>query len=396
MTKGESSSLKRKHFLKQLSVVLLCAFLFLFPVPSCHPLKIKPIEKIILITLDTTRADRLGCYGYKSIKTPNLDRIAAEGFLFENATCQVPMTLPSHATIMTGLYPPRHGVRNNTNFALGENAQTLAELLKQNGFKTGAAISSFMVHSKFGMAQGFDEFDQKFYIMPFGEPEDWAERRAQETIDATIEWFGRNHNEEKFFYWLHLYDPHQKYDPPYPYADQYVNNPYDGEIAYMDAELGRFFEYLKRIKLYDKTLFLIIGDHGEAFGEHGEYEHQNLIYESTMRIPFIIKMPGANKPKRIEVPVSTVDMFSTVLDLANMKIEGNPDGSSLVPLMKWGGSKWTGIYYIETMAPNLIYGWSSLKGIRSLEWKFIESSRSELYNLSDDPGENENRIDKNP
>ncbi len=372
-----------------LFIVALAGF-FLLPT-FCNPFRFfsPATHKIILITLDTTRADHLGCYRYEEIETPHLDKIASEGILFENAICQVPMTLPSHATIMTGLYPPNHGIRENTGYILRDEMKTIAEILKGEGYKTGAAISSFIISSTFFMNQGFESFDEQF---DYAQAESvWSvERKAKDTVNRAIEWFEKNREEKKIFYWLHLYDPHASYQPPEPFLSKYKDHPYDGEIAYMDSEIGKFFDYLKSIGIYDDTLFIIAGDHGEGLGEHEERYHQLLIYESTMRIPLIIKSPHLQRNLKVHATVSTTDIFPTIMQACHIKEYGKVDGETLFPLLDSPQAKWKGEYYMESMAANILYNWSQLKGIRKGPWKYIDCPNPELYNLEDDRHEQNN------
>jgi arylsulfatase A-like enzyme len=383
--KNKGGPIRSSHIL-----LLVTAFAALMVFFSCRSPRLAgpASDKVILITLDTTRADRLACYGYKNVETPHLDRIASEGVLFENALCQAPMTLPSHATMMTGLYPPNHGVRNNTGYVLREGMTTVAEILKEKGYKTGAAISAFVITSQFGIAQGFDSYDEDLEIPQVKIK--WLERDAKRTIDAAMKWFETYKDEEKIFFWLHLYDPHAFYSPPEPFYSQYKGHLYDGEIAYTDWELGRFFQYLKSIEIYDEAFFVIAGDHGEGLGDHRENTHELLIYESTMKIPLIIKSNSIAGNQRVHATVSTTDIFPTIMQACHIKDFGKVDGASLFPLLKTPESDWEEEYYMESMAGNIVYGWSQLKGIRKGAWKYMDCPSPELYDLEKDPEEKEN------
>ncbi len=371
--------------------IFLLMFLFLLSFSSCSYFPGgEPAGKIILITLDTTRADHLRCYGYQDIETPNLDRIASNGILFKNAISHVPMTMPSHASMMTGLYPIKHGVRSNQIYRLPESNITLAEILKENGYETGAVISTVVLSEKYGIAQGFDYFDESFLEEETDQPEIMRERRAKESIDLALKWLEAK-KDKKFFLWLHFYDPHTPYNPPPPFYEKYKNRLYDGEIAYMDDALGHFFEQLEEWDMLNESLILIIGDHGEGLGDHGEYEHQFLIYESNIRIPLMIHYSHMEKKGMVEDVVACVDLFQTILDLCQIKEKYPNDGRSLVPYLKNPtGALETYPYYIESLSGDIAFGWSPLHGLRENEWKYIEAPEEELYDVSEDPDEKNN------
>ncbi|MDI6697520.1 MAG: sulfatase-like hydrolase/transferase [Candidatus Saccharicenans sp.] len=342
---------------------------------------------VLLITLDTTRADRLSCYGYQGGSTPNLDELAAAGTRFQNAYCQVPLTLPSHASILTGLNPCRHGVHNNGNYSLQPEFTTLAEILKERGFGTAAFVASFSVDSRFGLDQGFETYDDVFEPGRAFKTYD-AERPADRVYEAFYRWLEKNYS-SRFFAWVHFFDPHFPYNPPPEFARKFQADPYDGEIAFMDKYVGRVVELLKIYGCYDRTLIVIAGDHGEAFGEKVEQGHGLFLYEMSVRVPFIVVGPGLPSGQVINQPVRLIDLMPTVVDILGLKPTEQMDGQSLKPLLLGGKLKSADIY-LESFFPRENYGWSELLGIISEDWKYIQAPLPELYNLKTDPGENNN------
>jgi arylsulfatase A-like enzyme/Tfp pilus assembly protein PilF len=345
---------------------------------------------ILLVTMDTTRADRLGCYGYPAAKTPTLDSLCQNGVQFLNAYTPVPLTCPSHCSILTGTYPVYHQVRNNGTYYLSAEMQTLAEVLKRNGFKTAAFVSSFTVDSRFGLDQGFDIYDD---ILSPDKPFKGltSERRADAVYSSFSRWLDEN-SASRFFAWVHFFDPHIPYDPPPPYREEFRENPYDGEIAYMDSYIGRIMEKLKEHGLVERTFIVLAGDHGEAFGEKQEERHGVFIYESTLRIPLIFYSP-ANIPagERLSSRVRLIDVMPTVLDMTNISAPEEVQGVSLLPYME-GKKKQDLSCYIESYYPRENFGWSELVGLIDGGWKYIRAPQPELYNLSLDPGEEKNLI----
>jgi arylsulfatase A-like enzyme/Flp pilus assembly protein TadD len=345
---------------------------------------------VLLVTLDTTRADRLGCYGYLGGRTPNLDALAAAGVLFRNVYAQVPLTLPSHCSIMTGTTPLAHGVHNNGSYVLAPDRTTLAERLKTRGFRTAAFVASFSVDSRFGLDQGFDLYDDSFEVgMPF-KPLN-SERPADEVAALFSSWIDGT-GPVPFFAWVHFFDPHLPYRPPAPYNREFASNPYDGEIAFMDEAIGRVVGKLREKGLLERTLIVLAGDHGEAFGEKVETGHGVFLYDGTLKVPLILHYP-AHLPAGKTVPsrVRLTDILPTVLDLAGLQAPDGIDGESLVPLIEREGGK-DREAYIETFYPRENYGWSELTGIVSGDWKYIRAPKPELYNLRDDPVETRNEV----
>ena len=349
---------------------------------------------LLLITLDTTRADHLGCYGYKKAATPNLDRLAAEGWRFNRAYCSAPLTLPSHATILSGLEPVAHGVRNNGHY-LPAGIKTITEVLAASGYKTAAFVSSFSVDSRFGLDRGFESYDDTFEEnLPFKTNN--AERRAEETFAHFSAWLEKNY-QKKFFGWVHYYDPHLPYDPPSPYKEDFASQPYDGEIAYMDFYVGKILDALKSKGVLDKTIIIIAGDHGEGLGDKIERGHGLFLYEETVRVPLIIW----NKkifPKRgtADQTVRLLDIAPTVLELCGAEASQLPvQGKSLLAIIEKKEKKERSAL-LETFYPRENFGWSELVALVEDRWKYIQCPRPELYDLKADPEERKNLFDSSP
>ena len=340
---------------------------------------------VLLVTLDTTRADRLGCYGHATASTPTLDALAARGLRFTQATSGVPVTLPSHATIFTGFDPPRHGVRNNSEYRLAGAHETLAERLRAAGYDTAAFVSAFVLDARFGLDQGFALYDDRVEAAQgaaFAQGNN--ERRADEVTDAALAWL-RRERRAPFFAWVHYYDPHATYRPPAPYEARFKDAPYDGEIAFMDAQLGRLLAELDQRKLRERTLVVVLADHGESLGEHGEATHGVFIYEAVMHIPLIVAGPAAVVPKPAVVDglVSTADVTPTLLDLLGVAAKPDFDGLSLARARP----ERRRVVYLESLLPYLDYGWAPLFALRRAQDKYILAPRPEYYDLAVDPAE---------
>jgi arylsulfatase A-like enzyme/Tfp pilus assembly protein PilF len=340
---------------------------------------------VLLITLDTTRADHLGCYGDAAARTPRIDALAAEGVRFARVYCPAPLTLPSHTTIMTGLFPATHGVRNNGH-DLGPKWRTLAGILKGHGYATAAFVSSFSVDSRFGLGRGFDVYDDTFQPQAPLKGAN-AERRAEETFARFARWLEKA-PAGRFFAWVHYYDPHQPYDPPSPYKEQSQGRPYDGEIAYMDHYVGRVLDALRDKGLLDKTLVVVAGDHGEGFGDKVETGHGIFLYEETIRVPLIVRDPAAfPRPRVVEDEVRLADVAPTVLEALGLGGEAaGLEGESLVPRAR-GKARGDLPSLVESLYPRENFGWSELVGLVSGPWKYIQAPRPELYDLAHDPSE---------
>lgn len=355
-------------------------------------------ENLLLITIDTLRPDHLGCYGDRSIKTPNIDDLAAHGIRFAQAVAAVPLTLPSHASILTGTYPPVHGVRDMGGFVLGDSPPTLATVLAKAGFRTAAFVGSFTLDHRFGLNRGFETYDDD--MPPAGtasasvrEPE----RRAEVVADRALAWLAAR-PPGRFFLWVHFFDPHTPYDPPEPYRSQYAGRLYDGEIAYTDAQLGRLLEALRQKGLAERTLIALLGDHGESLGEHGESTHGIFLYDATVRIPLILAGPGVPAGKTVEAQVRSIDLMPTILAALRLPPGHELQGTSLWPVMKGGTTlpPESRFAYLETIYPRTHLAWSELRGLRTAEWKYIQAPHEELYDLRVDSAEEHNGLRKNP
>jgi choline-sulfatase len=380
-----------------LLVICICAF---GAVVSCQRAggpaarAVRPLN-VVVITIDTLRPDHLHCYGYTKIETPTLDRIAQSGALFENAVTQTPLTPPSHASIFTGLNPPTHKVRDTGGFILSESTPTLASLLQQNGWDTAAFVSSAVLKKRFGFDHGFavydDQMPRKGNAQEFLED---AERRAGDTVDRALQWLD-SRTGKPFLLWVHLYDPHTPYDPPSPFREQYKGRPYDGEIAYTDRELGRLIDALQRKSPPGRTLVAVLSDHGESLGEHGEAYHGVFLYDSTLRIVFLLSGAGVPAGVRVKAQARTIDLLPTILELAGVPAPAALEGASLVPA--FGGKNVpTAVSYAETLYPKINLGWVELRGVRTNEWKYIRAPKPELYDLVRDPHETHNVLAEHP
>jgi choline-sulfatase len=342
---------------------------------------------LLLVTIDTLRADHVGVYGAAGARTPSLDALAARGVRFEHAQSPVPMTGPSHATILTGLYPPVHGVRDNVVFSLDARHQTLATILKGHGYRTAAFVGAYPVAAAFGFRQGFDTFSEDFKDSPI--PGAGAQRPASDVVDATLAWLATP-SDAPTFVWVHLYDPHAPYDPPEPYRTQFAGRPYDGEIAYTDAQLGRVFDWLRSSGREADTVVAVLSDHGESLGEHGEMTHAVLLYEATLHVPLLLA--GPNVPAGLSVParVTTVDLAPTLLRLLGLTPPPAMTGRDLRPALR-GERLPPEPLYAESLFGRLNCRWSSLRAWTADDWKLVDGSRAELFHLREDPGETRDR-----
>jgi arylsulfatase A-like enzyme/Flp pilus assembly protein TadD len=354
-----------------------------------------PSANVLLITLDTTRPDRLGAYGYAGAVTPEFDRLARAGVLFQNAYAPVPLTLPSHASILTGTYPIYHGVRNNGKYLLLPQAETLAEILKSAGYATAAFVSSFILDSRFGLDQGFDYYgDRMDGAVKVKNLE--SERRADSVYNDFAQWLGQ-HPGGKFFAWVHFFDPHFPYDPPEPFrSDPRLPDPYDGEIACMDENIGKIIRLLQEKNLLDLTLVILAGDHGEAFGEHGENGHTIFCYEENIRVPFVIAFPGeAASGGEIAERVNLIDIVPTVLGYLDINAPEAVQGKSLIPLVEGRKTERRDLYF-ESLYAQDVLGCAPLTGVLSGPHKFIRLPRPELYDLEADRAEKSNLLEADP
>ncbi len=362
----------------------LGALLVLLFVPGTIGLA-KP--SVVLITIDTLRDDRVG--GPRSL-TPALDTLATDGVRFSQAMAQVPITLPSHASILTGTYPLLHGVRDFGQ-VLTEDKETLAEILKAAGYRTAAFVSSFALDSRWGLDQGFDLYRDDFDLSGYsGVGFNAVERRGEDTVNAVLKWLNEDQS-APFFLWVHLFDPHDPYDPPEPYRSQHPGRPYDGEVAYADAQAGRLLGALRKRGLYDSSLIVVMGDHGEGLGEHGEETHGFFVYNSTLHIPLIMKFPeGRYKGRKIEQVVRSIDMAPTVLQALQLPRGGAMQGQGLVSLLRDRPAALEAVAYSESLYARYHFGWSSLTCYSDGRYKYIRAPRRELYDLVNDPSETRN------
>jgi len=373
---------------------------------------------LLLITIDTLRADRLGVYGYESIETPAIDRLAGEGVRFERAVTAAPTTLPSHASILTGATPPRHGLRDNAAGVLAPAATTLAEKFQERGFQTGAFVSAFVLDARWGLSQGFDVYEGP-PVAPGEAPASpqQAERRGDASMAAALRWL--EVQEGAWFAWLHFFDPHAPYRAPEPYASRYPNDPYDGEVAYTDSLIATLRARLEELGMWENTTVILTSDHGEALGEHGEPAHGFFLYEPTLRVPLIVRLAEAGHPDGpagfrpaggdsaagagaggragtvVDTSVALIDIYATVAELWGFEPGGDSEGRSLVPALRGEDLESVPIYS-ETLLPRLYFGWHDLRAMSDGAEKFIAAPREELYDLVEDPGETSNLADDTP
>ena len=346
---------------------------------------------VLLVTFDTVRADAPGFASGRNDVTPNLDALAARGTHFEHAISSQPLTLPSHATIMTGLYPYRHGVRNNGTYVLDEKQVTLAERLRDAGYDTHAIVGSFVLDSQFGLDQGFAVYDDDLAGGPNQKMFMFKEIRAKTVADKAIAFLkGRKKSERPFYLWLHFFDPHADYQPPEDVAIKFPGEPYLGEIHYADRELGRVFETLRSLELTDETIVAFTSDHGESMGEHGERTHGIFVYDATVRVPLVLAGPGVPAGKAVATQVRTADIAPTLLALTGVD-PGKVDGAPLKELFDGSADEAVArTAYTESLSPLLNFGWAELRALRTNDWKVIESPTPEAYALPADPVETSN------
>jgi choline-sulfatase len=361
-------------------LILQVVFWFAWPVLAGQP-------NVVLITLDTTRADRMGFLGSNRGLTPNLDSLSRQAIVCEKAYTQAPLTTVSHATILTGTYPQFHRV---TEFGtlLPSRIPDLAALLRQHKYRTAAFIGSIILDPRNGLAPGFDRgfdvYDADYKLRRPGEDRyKTVERRANDVIERALGWIGKNSN-APFFVWIHLYDPHKPYDPPAPYAKRFASDPYDGEIAYTDAALGKLFAYLSSHGLYSNSIIAVMADHGEALGQHGEEAHGIFLYDETVHIPLLIKLPeGRLGGRRISSRVRLVDVAPTILEAARIPVPDEMQGESLLHALAPDAPERP--VYSETSYPQQGFGWSEIRSLREGKYLFIQAPRRELYDVSTDP-----------
>ncbi|MFA9452653.1 MAG: sulfatase-like hydrolase/transferase [Candidatus Aminicenantaceae bacterium] len=344
---------------------------------------------VLLITVDTLRYDRISFHTDTYVQTPHIDKLASRSAVYHRAFAHNPVTLSSHTNIMTGTTPLFHGISDNQGFKLDARFVTLAEHLKQSGYSTAAFIAAFPLDSRFGLAQGFDLYDdnygaQKPYSLYF------AERRADEVLDPALRWI--SNQSDKWFGWVHLFDPHEPYDPPAPYDQQYKDDLYSGEAAYTDAQLGVLFDYLEDAGRMSDTIIILTADHGEALGDKGEITHSFFAYNSVIHIPLLVYVPG-QKPAAVQENASHADIFPTVCDALGLKSPKHLQGESLLPLAR-GKNRSSAAIYFESLTPHLTAGWAPLRGFIRGDMKFIDLPIKEVYDLRRDLAEEVNLASK--
>ncbi len=353
---------------------------------------------VVLITLDTTRADRLGCYGNQSIETPSIDRLATEGALYERCYTPVPITLPSHLSILTGTYPVYHGVHENGGFYVADELTTLAEILSERCYDTAAFVGAFPLDSQTGLDQGFDLYDDN-YPSSLEEGKHptlrsfFDERPAAEVVRPALEWLDRRGG-KPFFLWTHFFDAHQPQIPPSPFRERYAHDLYDGEIASVADAIGRLLARLEERALLERTLVVLTADHGEGLGDHGEQTHALLLYSSTVRVPLLLRDPRDLSARRIETPVATVDILPTILDRLGLEVPAIVQGE-LLPERE-GESGLPRAIPSETLYGALLHGWSPLERLTVEDWMLIRAPSPKLYHLTDDPAELRDLADEEP
>jgi choline-sulfatase len=339
---------------------------------------------VILISIDTLRADHLPAYGYQKVRTPNIDGLAAEGVLFENAYSHAPQTLPAHTSILSGQLPFEHGVRDNIGFTVKKGQWMLQRGLHDRGWPTGGFVSAYVLRAATGINQGFDTFDSDLPPSSGELSIGQVQRDGDKTLAAAQTWLDARDLSKPFFLFLHFYEPHKPYAPPQRFSSY---EPYDGEIAYVDELVGRFMDHLRAIGLYDRATIVLLSDHGEGLGDHGEQEHGLFLYRETTHVPLIVKLAGRHPARRVATPVQHIDLAPTILDLAGAAKPADLRGRSLRPLLENTGTlPDTGIY-AEALYSRYHFGWSELYSLTDSRYRLIRAPRDELFDLQRDPHE---------
>ena len=347
------------------------------------------IRHVVLISLDTCRADHLSCYGYAQPTTPNIDALAGQGYQFNHAVTPIPLTLPAHASMLTGTIPPHHGKHENKDVYFDPSHVTLAALLRTKGYRTGAFVGSQVLNGRFGLDRGFDTYDDRFVEQGRAGS---SERSAEAVNRAAFAWLDKQ-TDDPVFLFLHYYDPHDAYEPPEPFATTFQENPYAGEIAYTDHCIGEVVAKLKSLDMYDSSLIIVTADHGEMLGEHGETTHMYFIYQSAIKVPLIFKLPGSGAGRKIDDLASIIDIVPTVCDLVAIDPPAGIQGKNLAPHFGREPPRSEDRYlYCESLYPTK-YEANSLLGLVSRQWKYIQTTRPELYDLQKDPEEQTNLVE---
>ena len=382
------------HILRSASAPPLVLLILTFALAACAPTHPGatagpyPGAPVILISIDTLRADRLPLYGYAAGSTPVLDRLGRGGVVFNDVYSHCPLTLPSHTSLLTGLLPFRHGVRDNIGYALKGDQETLASRFKAAGYVTGAAVSAYVMRHQTGINSGFDFFDDGIEVAGTGESLSDSQRDGRLTVDALARWID-NQSSGRVFAFLHLYEPHTPYSPP---PSHRMRDPYDGEIAYADELAGRFLDRLNARGLLDRAIVSVVSDHGEGLNDHGEAEHGIFLYRESLHVPWILRLPrGASGGTRVAGTAGHVDVAATLLALAGVSSAGI-DGQPLTRAIASGRVEDRTVYS-ETLYPRLHFGWSDLASATEGRYRFIRAPRAELFDLTVDPGERTNIVD---
>jgi arylsulfatase A-like enzyme/Tfp pilus assembly protein PilF len=365
------------------------------PIASGHPppgVAASTGANLLLVTIDTLRADHVGAYGAAAGITPAIDRLAQEGVLLHDAVAHVPQTRPSHTSLFTGRLPYEHGIRDNFSPPLDTATPTLATLLKQRGYATGGFIGAYPVSRDSGLQRGFDVYDDPFVAASsVATRQDRSERRGREVVDRALEWLERPRT-GPFFVWVHLFDPHAPYDPPAPFAGRFPKDPYSGEVAFADSQVGRLLKWLDDTGRRRSTLVVVTSDHGEGLGDHGEEEHGFFVYESTVHVPLVMRWPGGlPAAKRVDGQFREVDLLPTLLELLGAPATPT-SGVSRAAVLRAAGRVPDNEAYLESLYASLHFGCAPLRALRSEGWKYIDAPRAELYRLTEDRGESRNRM----
>ncbi len=403
IVKKQPSSPRRKNIKPERVVLLLSVVLTIFLIALFVLIFVRPRQQsfsrlrggrdfnFILITIDTLRADRIGCYGFRQVETPAINSFASRGVKFERCIATTPLTLPSHTSILTGTLPLFHGVRDNGGFIVPPELTTIAEIFKEQGYATAAFVGAYVLDSKWGLDQGFEYYFDRFDLSKFEKISlGTVQRPANEVMDQALKWLERN-KQKKFFAWIHLYDPHTPYEPPSPFDAKYHNHPYLGEIAFTDTQLDRLWKYLEETGLTDNLFLIFASDHGESLGEHEEAAHGFFVYEEAIHVPLIFVTPFERfQGLSVSQVVSLVDVMPTMLDMAGFIIPAEVQGKSLIPRFFRPNHDDGAYAYAETFYPRFHYGWSELQSFENRRFKLIISPDSELYDLVEDPEEMKN------
>lgn len=352
-----------------------------------------PAGPIVLVSIDTLRADRLPAYGYSKIRTPQIDRLAADGVLFEHAYSHSPQTLPAHTSILSGRLPFEHGVRDNIGFSVKPGERLLSHALTDDGFATAGFVSAYVLRTQTGINQGFGVWDDELPAASPDRPLGQVQRPGEDTVAAAIRWIDQQAS-PRFFLFVHIYEPHRPYAPPARFA---AAGPYDGEVEHSDEIVGRLFDHLRAKELYDRSTIVLLSDHGEGLGDHGEDEHGIFLYRETIRVPLVFKLPDSRgRGRRVAAPVQHLDLLPTLLDLAGARIPGDRRGRSLRPVLEGDAALAETSIYSESLSPRYHFGWSELYALTDGRYRLIRAPRDELYDLAGDPGERMSVADARP